>query len=76
MANIVMMYDALGKGPDYPPRAVTRRGIDKLLVIGEHEAYCQPCVSPVWDTALTCHALTEAGGEDALRESERRASTG
>ena len=51
---------------DFPPRAVTRRGIDKLLVIGEHEAYCQPCVSPVWDTALTCHALAEAGGEDTL----------
>ena len=66
MANIVMMYEALGKGPDYPPRAITRRGIDKLLVIGEHEAYCQPCVSPVWDTALTCHALAEAGGEDTL----------
>ena len=70
MANIVMMYDALGKGPDFPPRAVTRRGIDKLLVIGEHEAYCQPCVSPVWDTALTCHALTEAGGEETLAENE------
>ena len=68
MANIVMMYEALGKGPDFPPRAVTRRGIDKLLVIGEHEAYCQPCVSPVWDTALTCHALAEAGGEDTLEK--------
>jgi squalene-hopene/tetraprenyl-beta-curcumene cyclase len=39
-------------------------------VIGEHEAYCQPCVSPVWDTALTCHALAEAGGEDTLAEDE------
>ena len=66
MANIVMMYDALGKGPDFPPRAITRRGIDKLLVVGEQEAYCQPCVSPVWDTALTCHALAEAGGEETL----------
>jgi squalene-hopene/tetraprenyl-beta-curcumene cyclase len=65
MANIVMMYDALGKGEDFPPRAITRRGIDKLLVIGEEEAYCQPCVSPVWDTALTCHALMEAGGAAA-----------
>jgi len=65
MANVVMMYEVLGKPADYPPRAVTRRGLDKLLVIGEHEAYCQPCVSPVWDTALTCHALLEAGGEAA-----------
>jgi squalene-hopene/tetraprenyl-beta-curcumene cyclase len=63
MANAVMMYEALGKPADYPPRAVTRRGLDRLLVIGEQEAYCQPCVSPVWDTSLACHALLEAGGE-------------
>ena len=66
MANVVMMYEVLGKGADYPPRAVTRKGLDKLLMIGEHEAYCQPCVSPVWDTSLTCHALIEAGSEEAL----------
>jgi len=65
MANIVMMYEALGKDENYPPRAVTRRGIDKLLVIGEDEAYCQPCVSPVWDTTLTCHALLESGRAEA-----------
>ena len=63
MANAVMMYEVLGKGTDYPPRAITRKALDLLLVVGEHEAYCQPCVSPVWDTALTCHALLEAGGE-------------
>ncbi|HLZ02419.1 MAG TPA: squalene--hopene cyclase [Bradyrhizobium sp.] len=66
MANVVMMYDVLGKGEDFPPRAITRRGIDKLLVIGEHEAYCQPCVSPVWDTTLTAHAMMEAGDEAAM----------
>jgi squalene-hopene/tetraprenyl-beta-curcumene cyclase len=71
MANIVMMYDALGKPADYPPRAVTRRGLDKLLVIGEHEAYCQPCVSPVWDTTLTCHAMLEAGGEEAVSSAKQ-----
>src|SRR6266700_6983663 len=65
MANTVMMYEAFGKPADYPPRAVTRRGLDKLLVIGEHEAYCQPCVSPVWDTALACHAVIEASGADS-----------
>src|ERR1700692_3914178 len=66
MANTVMMYGVLGKPADYPPRAITRRGLDRLLVIGEHEPYCEPCVSPVWDTCLTCHALFEAGGEAAL----------
>src|SRR5438270_4982944 len=71
MANAVMMYEVLGKPADYPPRAVTRRALDRLLVIGEHEAYCQPCVSPVWDTALTCHALIEAGGKKALPEAKQ-----
>src|SRR3954471_7498160 len=66
MANIVMMYDALGKDENFPPRAITRRGIDKLLVIKDDEAYCQPCVSPVWDTTLTAHALLEAGGDKAV----------
>src|SRR3569833_1697041 len=66
MANIVMMYDALGKDENFPPRAITRRGIDKLLVINGDEAYCQPCVSPVWDTTLTAHALLEAGGDTAV----------
>jgi squalene-hopene/tetraprenyl-beta-curcumene cyclase len=71
MANVVMMYEALGKPADYPPRAVTRRGLDKLLVIGEDEAYCQPCVSPVWDTALTCHALLEADSAEAVSQAKQ-----
>jgi squalene-hopene/tetraprenyl-beta-curcumene cyclase len=66
MANAVMMYEVLGKPADYLPRAVTRKAIDRLLVIREHEAYCQPCVSPVWDTSLTCHAMIEAGGNEAF----------
>ncbi len=71
MANNVMVYDALGKGEDYPPRAITRRGIDKLLVIHDNEAYCQPCVSPVWDTTLSCQAMMEAGGETAELAAKR-----
>ena len=76
MANIVMMYEAFGKPADFPPRAVTRRGIDSSLVIGEHEAYCQPCVSPVWDTGLTCHALIEVGGDGNAAADQAGVSTG
>lgn len=71
MVNTVMMYDALGEGPEHPPRAIARRSVDKLLVIREDEAYCQPCVSPVWDTALTCHALLEAGSEQAVAQAKQ-----
>jgi squalene-hopene/tetraprenyl-beta-curcumene cyclase len=64
MANSVMMFDALAYPEDHPDRANARLSVEKLLVIKDNEAYCQPCVSPVWDTALTCHALMEANGAD------------
>ena len=59
MANAVMMFDALGYPADHPSYATARRSIDKLLVIRDDETYCQPCVSPVWDTALAIQALLE-----------------
>lgn len=62
MANSVMMFDCLGYPPDHPHRAIARASVEKLLVVGEEEAYCQPCLSPVWDTALAAHAMLEAGG--------------
>jgi squalene-hopene/tetraprenyl-beta-curcumene cyclase len=65
MANAVMAFDAMGFAKDHPDRAVAKRAVDNLLVIGEDEAYCQPCVSPIWDTSLTAHALLETGGEEA-----------
>jgi squalene-hopene/tetraprenyl-beta-curcumene cyclase len=37
-----------------------KKAIDNLLVIREEDAYCQPCLSPVWDTGLTALALQEA----------------
>jgi len=67
----VMMYDALGFPPEHPHRAIARHALDKLLVVREDEAYCQPCVSPVWDTALVSHALMEVGGKDAVAAAQR-----
>jgi len=72
MANSVMMFDALGFAPDHPHRKLARASVERLLVIKDDEAYCQPCVSPVWDTSLVCHALMEAGGAEA----ERRVDAG
>jgi squalene-hopene/tetraprenyl-beta-curcumene cyclase len=65
MANSVMMFDALGFPPDHPLRAIARRSVEKLLVVHPHEAYCQPCVSPIWDTGLAAHALLETGDAEA-----------
>ncbi|BCZ80678.1 squalene--hopene cyclase [Paraburkholderia terrae] len=71
MANSVMMYDVLGYPADHPKRAIARQSIDKLLVIHEDEAYCQPCLSPVWDTSLAAHALLETGDTRAEEAAER-----
>ena len=72
IANSVMMFDALGWPESDPRRAIARKSIDKLLAVHDHEAYCQPCVSPIWDTTLTAHALLEVGGTRP-RDQARRA---
>ena len=65
MANSVMMFDALGLRDD-PAYALARESVERLLVRRQDgEVYCQPCVSPVWDTALAAHAMLEAGGDAA-----------
>ncbi len=60
---MVNAYEAmllLGMPHDHPDVVIARKAIDKLLVINEDDAYCQPCLSPVWDTALTALALQES----------------
>ena len=71
MANALMMFDALGRPAEAPESKRLRAAIDRLLIVRDAEAYCQPCLSPVWDTALAAHALLEAGGEEAETAAER-----
>jgi squalene-hopene/tetraprenyl-beta-curcumene cyclase len=71
MVNAVLMFDALGVPPDNPEAAAARRAIDRLLHVGPDEVFCQPCLSPVWDSALMCHALLETGEESALQAARR-----
>ncbi len=59
MANAAMMFDCLGYEPDHPGYAAALSSLRKLLVLDRERSYCQPCLSPVWDTALACHALME-----------------
>jgi squalene-hopene/tetraprenyl-beta-curcumene cyclase len=61
IANSVMMFDVLGYAPDHPDAAIAWRAVRKLLVEEPGRAYCQPCLSPVWDTSLAGHAMAEAG---------------
>jgi squalene-hopene/tetraprenyl-beta-curcumene cyclase len=71
MVNSVEAMATLGYPGDDPQRVTAKRSIQNLLVVGASSAYCQPCVSPVWDTALAILAMQEAGGAAALGASVR-----
>jgi len=68
MANACLMFDVLG---ETGKAKIARDSLDKLLVIKDDEAYCQPCVSPVWDTALVCHTLLEVGSDESNEKARR-----
>src|SRR5215472_15275518 len=72
IANALMMFDCLGYAPDHPDYATAVSALRKLLVLDGERNYCQPCLSPVWDTALACHALMEAD-DGRLEPTIRRA---
>jgi len=61
MAGAVMAFDALGYPHDHPDFDIAFQSVEKLLIDHGDFAYCQPCLSPIWDTCLAAHALLEAG---------------
>jgi squalene-hopene/tetraprenyl-beta-curcumene cyclase len=72
MVNALEAMVILGYPADDPRRVTAKRALQKLLVVGPSSAYCQPCVSPIWDTALAALAMQEAG-DDAARDASTRA---
>jgi len=71
MVNAYEALLTLGYPREHPLCRDARTGLRKLLVIRDEEAYCQPCLSPVWDTVLSCMALQEADTTQA-RHSVRK----
>ena len=59
MVNAHEALELLGYPADHPYRRQTGAALRKLVVERAADAYCQPCVSPVWDTCLALHALLE-----------------
>ncbi len=70
MVNALEAMVLLGYPQDDPRRVTAKRALEKLLVIDGNSAYCQPCVSPVWDTALAALAVEESGGPAAAIATE------
>ena len=69
MVNAHEALACLGYPPDHSHRMMTKLALKELLVYEDGRAYCQPCVSPVWDTALASLALQEEKGAAAREKS-------
>jgi squalene-hopene/tetraprenyl-beta-curcumene cyclase len=72
MVNALEAMVLRGVAADDPRRVTAKRALQKLLVVGEDSAYCQPCVSPIWDSALAALAM-QAEGDAASRAAAERA---
>ena len=61
MIYTVVALECLGYDPDSPAVQWAWRQLDDLLIEEGDRARLQPCVSPVWDTAIATIALSDAG---------------
>ena len=59
IVNALEAMTILGYPTDDPRRATAKLALEKLLVVDGASAYCQPCVSPIWDTGLAALAMHE-----------------
>jgi squalene-hopene/tetraprenyl-beta-curcumene cyclase len=67
MMYFIMALDALGYAQDHPDRVEAIRHFESLLIETEDRFIFQPCVSPIWDTAICAYAMGEAGVKDDAR---------
>ena len=61
MTNSVLALRTLGYPDDHPLIRGQLKEIDALAVETEDTIHYQPCLSPVWDTALAVNAMVESG---------------
>lgn len=61
MLNSLLALRALGYSVDDPIVVSGLQAVDRFAVETEDRYWVQPCVSPVWDTALVMRSLVDAG---------------
>src|SRR5450631_1217200 len=67
MMYFIMALDALDYAQDHPDRVEAIRHFESLLIETDDRFIFQPCVSPIWDTAICAYAMGEAGVKDDAR---------
>src|SRR5262249_3125946 len=61
MMYFTMALDSLGYPEDHPDMVDSIRHFESLLIETGDRFQFQPCVPPIWDTAISAFALGEAG---------------
>ena len=61
MSNAIVAYKLLGTSDSDEDMNRQINAMEGLIIEGSETTYCQPCVSPIWDTCLTISALSESG---------------
>ncbi len=75
MLNAIIALKTLGYPEDHPLLQKAVRDFEGLFVDDPQDFRIQPCLSPVWDTAINLIALLESGvSSDAPGGRPRRAS--
>jgi squalene-hopene/tetraprenyl-beta-curcumene cyclase len=74
MLNSIIALQALGHPDDDPVLQKAIRDFEGLFVDDPEDFRIQPCLSPIWDTAINMIALTESG-LDPMSEPVQRAAT-
>jgi squalene-hopene/tetraprenyl-beta-curcumene cyclase len=71
MLNAMIALKTLGYRNDHPVLAKARRDFENLFVDDPQDFRIQPCLSPVWDTAINLIALLDSGLDAQTPEIQR-----
>ena len=74
MINTVLAYTAVGLDRQDSRLVKAKEALRRLLSFDGPTTVCQPCLSPVWDTALAMHSMMEAGKKSNHPAIEKAAS--
>ncbi len=74
MVNAYEALDLLGTARNHPTMVTCRKALRNLVVeYADGTAYCQPCVSPIWDTGWAAMSLLRAGGGERTEAAVKKA---
>ena len=76
IAYTLMMFKVTGEPEGQPDMLAARAAFEKLVAHNGQESFCQPCLSPIWDTVLSAHALLEADEVPSVRGAAQAAERG